>query len=169
MTSTQFAQMYIDHAPMVGRILAPRTRDQHLTEDLTAETFLRALQAAPSAEVRDTRAWLATIALNLARGHARTYRARFEAPVAEVPDAAAGDVGPEQTVIVRETVRELRRAVGLLPPRQREVIRLRFAGGLSVEATAVVMGCSEGTVKSAQHRAVKRLAQELSRCAATVA
>jgi RNA polymerase sigma-70 factor (ECF subfamily) len=64
-------------------------------------------------------------------------------------DAAAGvDVTPDI---------DLERAVGRLAPRQRLVVDLHYYVGLDVAETAIVMGCSEGTVKSTLSDARARL------------
>lgn len=164
MTTTDhpgFGQLYTQHADLIHRMVRSRLGDHHLAEDLTGETFTRALRAADTP--RDPRAWLTTITLNLIRDHARTYRARFEAPVPEFPDTRSATPSPEQTVVDRETLQELQAAIGLLPARQREVIQTRFLLEMSVTAAANRLGCSEGTVKASQHHALKALRKAMTR------
>ena len=47
--------------------------------------------------------------------------------------------------------------LGLLPDKQREIIRLRVVVGLSAEQTAEAVGSTPGAVRVAQHRALSRL------------
>jgi RNA polymerase sigma-70 factor (ECF subfamily) len=55
-------------------------------------------------------------------------------------------------------VDELRRAIGMLPPEQREALILIGAAGLSYEEAAEITGAAIGTVKSRVSRARDRLA-----------
>lgn len=71
---------------------------------------------------------------------------RRERSTAELPDAARDtDAGAHDAVATRHALVEGLRAV---PPRQRAVLVLRYFDDLDVAATAAVLGCSEGTVKS---------------------
>jgi RNA polymerase sigma-70 factor (ECF subfamily) len=76
---------------------------------------------------------------------------------AEVPDAVDASESPEQHALRLELSDELRRLLDLLPERQREVLVLRAAIGLSAEETAAATGSTPGAVRVAQHRALTRL------------
>ncbi|GAA3546441.1 SigE family RNA polymerase sigma factor [Nonomuraea rosea] len=56
---------------------------------------------------------------------------------------------------------DLRRALALVPPRQRATLVLRFHCDLSVEQTAAALGCSTGTVKSQTARGLATLRELL--------
>ncbi|MGH3709742.1 MAG: RNA polymerase sigma factor [Gemmatimonadales bacterium] len=159
-----FAQLYRRYAGQVFGVVLARVGDRELAEDLTADTFVRAWRASGpgSVPVRDPRAWLSTIALNLVRDHGRSRSRRPVAAGSDLDEAAAGDPGPEDVVLARETQGELRRAVEALPPAARECLRLRFWQDLPVAATAEVMGCAVGTIKARQHRAVRALRAALA-------
>jgi RNA polymerase sigma-70 factor (ECF subfamily) len=152
-------RLYSRYAGQVFGVVLSRVGDPRLAEDLTAETFVRALRAAQSngVSVTNPRAWLDTIACNLVRDHYRSSRSRREIPTSEFSDRATRDTGPEQAVITTETVGELGRAAQGLTPDQRECLRLRFVEQLSVADTAAVLGCPVGTVKTRQHRALHAL------------
>ena len=76
-------------------------------------------------------------------------------PVAQAPDPMGRT--PDEQVESRQAMQELERAVADLPARQREAFMLRTFEGLGVAATAIAMGCSEGSVKTHYSRAVHAL------------
>lgn len=163
-----FGILYGEYAHVVYRYVLCRVSDHCLAEDITSETFLRALRriASVSYQGRDLAAWFVTIARNLILDHAKSSRNRLEVLISDLADSASAQAkshqtGPEQHVLVETTHTELLRCIQQLNPEQRECIELRFVHGLSVNETATRMGRNEGAVKALQHRAVRRLAQLL--------
>ena len=88
------------------------------------------------------------------------WRARRleEVPTPELPEGSVDD-GAEQ----RADRAMLLDALGMLAPKQRQVVLLRHYRQLSTEETAHALGMSVGTVKSTLHRALARLRAELER------
>src|SRR5215218_424646 len=78
-------------------------------------------------------------------------------PVAELPDVAVAAIGPEQHALTAERSAALGALLAHLTPRQREVLVLRVAVGLSAEEAAQAVGSTTGTVRVTQHRALARL------------
>jgi RNA polymerase sigma-70 factor (ECF subfamily) len=170
--SAAFGLLYDRYVEVVYRYVLFRMGDRDLAEDVTSETFLRALRRITSVSYqgRDVGAWFVTIARNLILDHVKSSRFRLEVVTDEVADpgrtpasgiGAQAQAGPEQEAISRATRVELLRCVAELGEDQRECIVLRFMQGLSVAETASIMNRSEGAIKALQHRAVRRLAQLL--------
>ncbi|WP_293763688.1 RNA polymerase sigma factor [uncultured Aquitalea sp.] len=82
----------------------------------------------------------------------------------ELLDIAADDASanPEKWYARKEVAQLIEGAVALLPPRQREAFLLRYWEGLDVAETALVMGCSQGSVKTHCSRATHTLATILT-------
>lgn len=80
-------------------------------------------------------------------------------PLAEVPDPRP--VAPDAVNEQGEAMQALAAALDRLPARQQQAFLLRELEGLDVAATAVAMGCSEGSVKTHYFRAVHRLRELL--------
>ena len=158
-----FGQLYDRYHEQVFRFVVFRTTDRMLAEDITNETFLRALRRIESVSYqgRDIGAWFITIARNLVLDHVKSSRYRLEQSTAEMSDVGPSTGGPEQQVLDGATHDELLRCVHKLNPDQQECIKHRFLYGLSVAETARLMNRNEGAVKALQHRAVRRLAQLL--------
>ncbi|MDQ2582703.1 sigma-70 family RNA polymerase sigma factor [Saccharothrix yanglingensis] len=158
-----FGALYDRYVDVVYRYVLFRVGDRTFAEDVTSETFLRALRGIRSISYqgRDVGAWFVTIARNIVFDHVKSSRHRLEVTTAELTDNREVADGPEQEVLTGAANAELLRCVAQLGDDQRECITLRFIQGLSVAETAARMGRNEGAVKALQHRAVRRLAQLL--------
>jgi len=158
-----FGVLYDRYVDVVFRYVLFRVADRTLAEDVTSETFLRALRGIGSISYqgRDVGAWFVTIARNIVYDHVKSSRYRLEITTAELADNREVASGPEQEVLTDATNAELLRCVSQLGDDQRECISLRFIQGLSVAETAARMGRNEGAIKALQHRAVRRLGQLL--------
>lgn len=161
--SQAFAAIYDRYVDTVFRFIYFRVGSKTVAEDLTSDTFLRALKRIGSFtwQGRDLGAWLVTIARNLIADHFKSGRNRFEVSTAEVLDADQADrepeSSPETAVVDHLTHVTLLSAVQRLNREQQECIVLRFLQGFSVAETAQAMGKNEGAIKALQYRAVRAL------------
>jgi RNA polymerase sigma-70 factor (ECF subfamily) len=136
-------------------------------QDVTQDTFVRAYaKAATLRESGRFRAWVCTIARNLALNRVRgDLRARKREERAANENTAGVDV----TVIAeeRELTARVRREIDRLPEKQREAVMLCAVEGLPPVEVAAMLGISPGTVRSRLHVARKQLLRALA--AVTVA
>jgi RNA polymerase sigma-70 factor (ECF subfamily) len=164
--SEAFAGLYDRYLDIVFRYISYRVGTRPLAEDLTSETFLRALRGMGGFtwQGRDFGAWLITIARNLIADHYKSSRFRLEITIADMVDTESDQEAaesPEGAVLRSFTNAALLAAVKQLNPAQQECLVLRFLQGLSVAETAKIMGKNEGAIKTLQYRAVRTLAQLL--------
>lgn len=157
-------------AQVVG--LATRLLADHAeAEDLAQEAFLRLHRALPGFRGESSIAtWLYRTTTRLAIDHLRRERLkrrifffrRTEEGEDLIEQVADQRRGPEGELQERQAMRRLRRALGLLSPRQRAVFVLRHHEGLPLQEIARLLDLETGTVKSHLHRAVTLLRQELA-------
>ena len=140
-------------------------RDAELAREATQETALRFLRRL--AEFRGESSlttWSMGIAINVVR-EMRRSRARLgdarDPPIARTTSMSAIADSPLDDATRSESTSVLHEVLGDLPDRQREAIVLRFFQELSVEETAVVMNCAQGTVKATVHQALRALRAKL--------
>jgi RNA polymerase sigma-70 factor (ECF subfamily) len=154
-----FGQIYEEYVDVVYRYVYVRCGSHHLAEDLTAETFVRALRRLDSFTWtgKDIAAWFVTIARNLVVDHVKSSRYRMEVTTGDLLDADEHVAAPEAEVLARLRDRRLLEAVKELKADQQECIVLRFLQGMSLAETAAVLGRNENAVKQLQFRAVKSL------------
>lgn len=158
-----FGELYERYHDVVFRYVLFRMGDRAFAEDVTQETFVRALRriSSVSYQGRDIGAWFVTIARNLIFDYVKSSRYRLEQSTSEMIELSPATGGPEQQVLDRATSSELLASIEKLNSDQKECIQYRFLRGLSVAETAELMDRNEGAVKALQHRAVRRLAQLL--------
>jgi RNA polymerase sigma-70 factor (ECF subfamily) len=158
-----FGELYRIYCDTVFRYIYYRVSTRALAEDLTSETFVRALRRITtfSWQGRDFGAWLVTIARNLVADHFKSSRHRMEVSTGEMLDSNEVEASPEESVLEHLSNEALLDAVHRLNDQQRECVTLRFLQGLSVAETADIMGKNEGAIKTLQYRAVRTLARLL--------
>ncbi|WP_299030368.1 sigma-70 family RNA polymerase sigma factor [uncultured Thermanaerothrix sp.] len=149
--------------PAVYRYIAYRLGDGPLSEDLTAEVFLRFLEALRARRIRgdNIRAWCFTTAHHLVMDHLRQqYRHTVQSLNGAHPDP---QVHPEQALEAHQQLEAVQRAMRHLTPEQQHVLTLRFSQECSLEETAALMGKSINAVKVLQFRALMALRRWLER------
>jgi RNA polymerase sigma-70 factor, ECF subfamily len=162
-----FGLIYSRYFDTVFRFVYFRVGNRQLAEDLTSDTFVRALKRmhAFTWQGRDLGAWLTTIARNLTVDYFKSGRYRLEVTTGDVFDGdrrccfafSSEETDPHAETASYFAGRSLWRAVLELQPEQRECLVLRFLVGLSVAETAQEMGKNEGAIKALQYRAVRAL------------
>ena len=143
-----------DHTPRLLAVARLFAANDVEAEDLLQEVWWKAATCADTrAAGAPLRAWLVAVTINVGRDHLRRARRRRLLMAfwggGESPATAPATPSHEGT--------RLWRAVGALPPLQRDVLILRVIEELSIAETAAVLGRAEGTVKASLHRALTRL------------
>ena len=156
-----FGMLYDHYQASVYRFLFYRTRSSTLAEDLTSETFFRALRSMTNFrwQGKDFGAWLMTIARNLATDHFKAGRTRLEMTTEDMGQHDDATEGPESQVLASLTNEMLLEALTQLPDEQRDCLVMRFLQGMSISETASVLDRSDGAVKQLQLRGVRNLAK----------
>jgi RNA polymerase sigma-70 factor (ECF subfamily) len=159
--SDAFGMLYDHYQGSVYRFLFYRTHSSTLAEDLTSETFFRALRNMQNFrwQGKDFGAWLMTIARNLATDHFKAGRTRLELATEDMGLHDDATEGPEHAVLASLTNELLLKALTELPTEQKDCLIMRFLQGMSIAETAAVLGRSEGAVKQLQLRGVRNLAK----------
>ena len=156
-----FAQLYRRHADRVYRYLLVRLGDQHLAQDVTAQTFLAALERlATYRGDGEFISWLLAIARNKAADALRSRQTTL--PLEAAADVESLQAPVEQVVETRLRLDEVARALRSIAPERAEALALRVVGGLSAAEAGVVMGKSEAAVKMLVSRAIHDLRERLA-------
>jgi RNA polymerase sigma-70 factor (ECF subfamily) len=125
-------------------------------DDLVQETLLKAWSHLDSyQEGTNLRAWLFTILRNSFFSEMRKRRREVEDAGGKKAESLS--VAPAQQGHV--DMQDLRKALDLLPPHQREAVVLVGAAGMSYEEAAEIAKCAVGTMKSRVNRARVKLGE----------
>jgi len=159
-----FGVLYERHVRRIYNYIFYRTGNHHDAEDLTARVFQRALRHVGKFEDKGVpfSAWLYRIAHNLV---ANWHRDRSRRPTVPLEDhLLPGGAGPhpEALALASEEQRSLMEAVRRLPDDRQQLLILKFVERLSNAEIGVIMGRTEGAIKSLYHRTLNTLRDDLA-------
>ena len=157
-----FAMLYEANVERVYRYLLGRMGQQADAEDVTAEVFIRAMNALDTYKRQGVPfvGWLLRIAHNQAVNYFKKQARRGELPLLDTINSADD---PAERAVRHIAAGEVHEAMGDLTDLQREVISLRFGAQLTIAETARAMDRTEQSTKFLQHSALRALRRVLGR------
>ena len=160
----RFDALVAAHHSEIYRYLLRATSRGSEADDLAQETFLRAYRAhqtlAPDANAR---AWLFTIATNVAKNHFRAESRRRRAHTAVRATLSPTDgAEPESETLFNEARARLDAVVAALPLKQRLAFTMRKVHDLEYDAIARSLGCSAESARAHVFQALKKIRVSLN-------
>ena len=158
---TAFAELYRRHVNRVYRYLLARVGDAQEAQDLTAQTFLAALEGVAHYRGQGKfTAWLLGIARRKVADHFRQGRETLPLEAAvQVPNS---DPPLEDAVVERLRMEQVARALRRISSDRAEALALRTFAGLSTAEVSRVMDRSEAAVRMLVYRAIRDLRGQLA-------
>jgi RNA polymerase sigma-70 factor (ECF subfamily) len=152
---TAFGALYDRYVHAVYRYHYSRVGEAGEAEDLTAQTFLAALEALPRYRGRGQfSAWLFQIARSKAMDYFRRRRPQVSLENAE---GRSNQSDLLAQIVEGDDLRRLSRLIAGLPEPERELLRLRYVADLTFAEMASVLGKTEQSVKKSVYRLLERL------------
>jgi RNA polymerase sigma factor (sigma-70 family) len=154
-----FGLLYDRYLTPVYRYIFSRIGNAADAEDLTAQTFLAALEALPRYRERGTfPAWLFRIARSKLMDFFRRARTQVSLDEVEVPPSSDD---PLTCSIAADEVSRLRDMIATLSIDERELLCLRYVADLSFAEMAAVLHKREDAVKKSLYRLLARLNNQM--------
>ena len=160
----EFAELYDQYFPKVFAYVYGRVQNKEASLDIVSDVFEKAFikkQSLRSPEAFGS--WLFTIARNEIASHWRK-----EKPAAKALQDAAWNnelnhqpASPEDTLLHRERLHHLVSLLRQLPPREQEIISLKFDAELTNREIAQVLSTSEVNVRVTIFRALRKLRERM--------
>lgn len=159
MNEKDFERVYREYFDPVYRYALALTRDVHAAEELTQETFFKAMQAIDGFRGQSgVKTWLCGIAKNAFLSEQR--RKKPEALDGQ-PERADAAEGPEAAAIEKDESRRIHRALHALPEPYKEVFSLRVFGQLSFRDIGELFGKTDNWACVVYHRARSKIQTEM--------
>ncbi len=172
MTVTEIETIYKEHFRDVYLYILGLSGNEHIAEDVTEETFFRAIKALP--EFRgdcDVRVWLCQIAKNQFYSYIRKNKKSISTDFSELDDTnelseamtrkSQQQIGIEKQLIDSEMAEIIHQKVHELSEPYKEVFHLRVFGELSFEKIGNIFGKNANWACVTYHRAKTRIQQEM--------
>jgi RNA polymerase sigma-70 factor (ECF subfamily) len=153
----KLAGLYEEYYGKIAHYAYVRIGNKTEAEDIAGEVFLRALDSLKSYKERGIpmQAWLFRIAHNLVVDHLRKMTKQKTVPIDTVQ--VETDADPVTVVETNIEITRVTKAMEELTGEQREVLRLRFFGGLTSKETGSILKKSDGAVREMQRAGIEKL------------
>ncbi len=161
--SEAFGLLYERYVTRIFNYIYYRTGNSADAEDLTGRVFFRALRHIRTYDERGLpfSAWLYRIAHNLVANWHRDNSRRKEIPLDDGLMAPNTTGHPEHEALKNEENENLMRVIRRLPDERQQLLILKFIDHLSNAEIGVIMGRTEGAIKSLYHRTLLTVREDL--------
>lgn len=158
-----FSELYEQYVGRIYNYVLYRTGNPSDAEDITSRVFQRALRHIGHYHYQGVpfSAWLYRIAHNLVANWHRDNSRRQEVPLEDHIQWFTSGNYPESSLVDGQEMEGLLKAIRTLSPERQHLIVLKFVEHLSNAEIALIIGKSEGAVKSLYHRTLLALREVL--------
>lgn len=158
MDNIELESLYKEHFPRVYRTAFFVTGDHQMAEDVAQEAFLKAFANLHKLQERQKfGSWISVIASNHAVDLLRKNKKVFFTDNMETYSGADHADNPTECWDKKENIQEVRDALALLEPEEREIIVLKYFNELSIKEIAALVEAPSGTIKSRLFRAREKV------------
>jgi RNA polymerase sigma-70 factor (ECF subfamily) len=156
-----FAEHVQPHEPALRAYLSRRFPALPDHDDLVQETYVRLLRVSEPHRLVHARAFLFTIARNVAIDHVRRTRRSPVDPIDDATETTMLETAPNAAELFDHAQRHeaMLAALGALPERCREVMLLRYVDGFTAQEVAEHLGLAAATVRVHLMKGVRDCAQ----------
>lgn len=164
MKSEEFTDIYGKYYKRIYNFCYYRLGNRHDAEDLTSIIFERMILKYHTYDNTKSpfEAWLFLLARNTVADHFRTAKRKpVKIPLEKIAEYDTKEGSPDETVIEREINDLIIQAVNELPEKERSIISLKYAAGLTSAGIGDVLGITEINVRVSLSRALKKLNKKL--------
>jgi len=155
-----FEEVYQRYFKDVYRFLRSLTQDEVLAEELTQETFFKALKGVDRFDgAKDIRAWLFTIARNTYYSYCRAHKITIS--MEELTQERPDSVRIEDRLTDRESAFAIHQYLHTMAEPYKEVFTLRIFGELPYEKIGQLFGKSAGWARVVFYRAKRQITEYL--------
>lgn len=160
-----FSILYERYIKRIYNYVFYRTGNAYDAEDITERVFHRAFGHIQTYNNRGVpfSAWLYRIAHNLVANWHRDNSRRKEVPLEDRTIVQVHRTHPELELVNNQEKEVLLKVIRSLPEDRQQLLILKFVEHLSNQEVAVIMGRSEGAIKSLYHRTLLTLREELDK------
>ncbi|MCQ2770204.1 MAG: sigma-70 family RNA polymerase sigma factor [Clostridia bacterium] len=150
----QKEKIYLDYHKKVLGYIYNKVNNNDLAEDLTSDVFIKVYEKLDGfdASKSSMSTWIYTIARNTLIDYYRTRKVSEE-----IPETLVSDESVDGSLINKETLEELNKALQSLDERERMVVVMRYYGNKSLKEIAEHLGISYAYVKVIQNKALTQM------------
>lgn len=162
---SQFEPLFDRYFDRVFKYVFSRTNNRQVAEDLTSQIFLKILEVLPRYQNQYSfAAWVFKIARNTLFSY---YRFHLHHSIQSLDEAGLlesnSQIGSHETPEDIDSFIDLEKILNHLPPKDLELLCLRFAAGLSISEIGEIQGKNPGAVKMAIYRILRSVEEKMER------
>ncbi len=155
----KFAPLYNHYLQPITKFITSRTSDPAMAQDLISKTFEKALKSIDNFQWQGVSfsAWLYRIAKNTLIDHYRSKEHMHTPQTIEEMELPSHAATPDKVFETEAENKLLYQMLNELPPKEREIIYLKFFDGYTNKVIANLSNLTETNVGTIVYRAIKRI------------
>ena len=160
----EFEQIYSTYFKSVYRYIWKLSGDEHIAEEITSETFLKAMKSIGDFRGDcDMRVWICQIAKNTYYSYLKKNHRTASADETELQSIADPDAFIEEQIGIQEEANQIREILHTMPDPYKEVFMWRVFGELSFKEIGALYGKTDNWACVTYHRARKIIQDRMNR------